>query len=620
MTPAPQAVAPNAVVGLIARARDLYVGGEFDGLREVFASEMVREDRRALAAQSELDGLESILAIQQVAADSGRDSFDFDVVATRGDRLALLDLALHTDLGDDRVLGLVEAGPSLDHVISYVVYGPDQLAKAAVELDRRYLATLSPELAAAYRAPAAFNHARNPGGSANDVDALLAPDYEMIDHRSFGWPTMDRSTVMDRFLSSDDTGWVGFAREILAHDEHGTVAVIDVTTTSPPSHRVFPVVQTVVDGLIARSETFAEGDEQAALARFAELAAAAPPAPPSVNACAQAMVEMERRYAAQDWEGLSALMSPDVVMVSHMSGPSSRHQVGRDEAVDGLRSRFGVGFQPVPMELQEVRGDRHALAVFKWVTDDGLVSDRFGVAALGLDGLLEEAHTFDIEDRAGAVAMLNMLWQSDSGSEPHARVPAGDPNTPMERTHRLEDGSAETRQVDVSADASAETLERGTGHGVAAETGAQPESTSGLDSLLSNDAVETIERFADYWETQDWEAMESMVAPEICGDRSPPWAGHRRQSRDLEHRPWDARAVRGRLPRLHTPDRRYPWTRSCPLPLHVRHRRWMGRPDACDRTCRRAGSWAAPGHVRRRRRSSGNAGAHWAVDRLVGRG
>ena len=185
------------------------------------------------------------------------------VIAVRDDRWSLVRAVIRYAGFETEVLIVHEATAAGPHR-RYVFHPADELLAAYDELDRMYVESLPPDLAACYRVWMAGIAALNTG----DLDSLqevFAPDALVRDHQPLGFGELDVGTYMERLVSVGRH--LTYCPEV--HRLSTSAAVISVVSTYDGDYVGSQVWFGVVDdGRVVLGETFAEDDLEMALARF----------------------------------------------------------------------------------------------------------------------------------------------------------------------------------------------------------------------------------------------------------------------------------------------------------------------------------------------------------------
>ncbi len=205
------------------------------------------------------------------------------VIAIGGDRLALVELrGSELDGAADHAFAVEEIDDQR-RIARVQRFTADKLGltSAANLLDARWREI--GDDSAAFWVGDEFNRAHRARDSAA-MDAVLGPDFEIIDRRPLGFGRMDRDTTIATVeqWTDEQHGVVIVVERLIVTDVGGVTRVeqwrIDGTgeaTVLIPSYAVV----TLRDGLLDRFEFFPDDDPAPALARFEELVGTAPATP-----------------------------------------------------------------------------------------------------------------------------------------------------------------------------------------------------------------------------------------------------------------------------------------------------------------------------------------------------
>ena len=192
-----------------------------------------------------------------------------EVIAVRGDHLALCEVLFVTAAGDEfRVLSLCKSTDD-GTAIRATTFDPHQLDEALDELDRQWIQLGGPrqnvELGAAI--VAALRR-----GDVDQVRLMLTDDYVDIDHRPLG---MGRRTA-DEWLASlpqqdDRHDAVRIVALVVAHTDDTSLTRSVLSDGTDDVRWEFWSIGQRIGDLAARNETFAIDDYAAAKARYDEL-------------------------------------------------------------------------------------------------------------------------------------------------------------------------------------------------------------------------------------------------------------------------------------------------------------------------------------------------------------
>ncbi len=263
----------NAASRAVERYWSYFAVRNWGALAETMADDVCTHDHRRVVNSGVVTGRAAHIANMRAVADVGFEGLTSTVIATRGDRLALIRIrssVREAPPGEVTAEMLSVIGLDRDQKIDAAgMFDPDDLDAAFEELDARYMAGEAAPYARTWsvlaRAFAALNHRELPA---------TTPDWVRIDHRSLApfeagdWATFLHATWD---LTPDLTTYIEAVHRlsnlgaVVTHVARGTSRdgmdvewrIVDIFT---------------VDGdLSSRAELFDESDLDAALARFDEL-------------------------------------------------------------------------------------------------------------------------------------------------------------------------------------------------------------------------------------------------------------------------------------------------------------------------------------------------------------
>ena|GEM_PF-2009695 len=412
----------NAVTRLAERFVRVTDARDWQGLENLFAPDLRFDDRRPLL-RMELPK-EGFLVQFRVLFDVPNAHWTATTLATRGERLAFFRLTLHGDVGDDGGpleiehlwIGGVDDDGRCDAI---VLFEPGDLDVAYVELDARYVAregSRYPHLTAIIGEP-------NRPFVDRDWDAFSAahaPDFVLHDHRLLGWGTLRgvaawmRTQQVLAELAPDTRARVNH----LAIAEHGVLRWLLVFGTRDGGAFDFEflrVDEIDASGRIRRIDLFDTGEVDAALARFAELAAsgAAPAGSLMTPTAATVAFEQLMRHfdTPGDWDAVRAACSNGFLWEDR------RPIVGMSGDVElmiaSARERVASGARHERREIIGTAGDRVAISRILWA--GGPADGRFEVEFLAVfeidaDGLCCALIFFEADDLRGAQREAWARW------------------------------------------------------------------------------------------------------------------------------------------------------------------------------------------------------------------
>ena len=307
-----QATTPlsNTASRVVERYGLSFVARDWAAMAETLADGVVYDDRRRVVNAGVRHGRDVHMADDRAAAEIGAEYVTFDVIAIRGERLALSCVRIinrNTSPGEvaAQILGIAEIDVT-NQIAAIVIFDEDDIDGALQELDARYLAgeaapyerTWSVVLSG-YRA---FHRHELPA---------TTPGWVNIDHR--------RVTTMaaGKLLETTSATWdITSDTKIYVEGVHrlnnsGAVLTHVANGTSREGFEAkWRVVDLVMVGgdLSCRCEMYDEADLDAALARFDELSC---PAPRLENTATRIYDIFEVRFRTQNWNEIANMLSAE---------------------------------------------------------------------------------------------------------------------------------------------------------------------------------------------------------------------------------------------------------------------------------------------------------------------
>ncbi len=257
-----------------------WVAHNWDGFVAVHADDVVVEARTKEGLRYQVTGRDAAMAEARSLSDVGLRDLTMQPLAVRGRHLALIrwvNTGDHADHGggpaDVEQLAVTQVDAS-GHVEMVVIFEPDDIHAAMVELGARHVALEGP-LVAQHPLVWAWGGAQ----AARDWDALravLAAEFVSVDHRGMGWGVIDRETflAMMRSLTEVAPSMSAIGARIFRQEPTGTVML--QTAFGPglgDAEFEMQLIGVIVhdEGHVTRFELFPVDQLEAALARFDEL-------------------------------------------------------------------------------------------------------------------------------------------------------------------------------------------------------------------------------------------------------------------------------------------------------------------------------------------------------------
>ena len=350
----------NDVTRKYERAISMVFAGVPDPLRDVRDDLISIDHRPILGGGGEIQGKDTALGWLTGLADIGFATAEAHVLATRGERLGLILSRRFADEATLEVVTLAEADEQgLCRQID--VYEPSQLDEAMAHLDERYAAVLPEEHRSTWEAATRTWLTVN----TRDLQGLLdacTPDSQIIDHRPASWGTLEREQWADVYppvwAQAPDTRW--WFRQLRGLSSVGVFGDYEVTGTRDGGDYVVPmlIVFVVRDGLVAQCHLFSPEAGAEAQACFDEL----PTSPDDGNEALRLAEVWFTQGLARDWDAVTSLMSPDVVITDHRPLLGGLSQTGHDGARAFTESVMASGVRRQTRATVALRGERLALA------------------------------------------------------------------------------------------------------------------------------------------------------------------------------------------------------------------------------------------------------------------
>ncbi|WP_301337078.1 BTAD domain-containing putative transcriptional regulator [Mycobacterium colombiense] len=401
-----------------------FAARDWDAMAAMTAQNMIANDRRRMVGAGVRHGRAADIDNFRAWADVGIENITAEVIAIRGERLALSrgrwsgadqrPEAFHTE-----ALAVFEIDAD-NRIVARVMLDLDDIDAAFEELEIRYLAGEA----------AAHSHtwsviAQGYYGFNRHELPRMTPDSVYIDHRPV--VTNEAEDLAAYFRAV----WE-LAAELNVHIEAvhrlsdlGAVVTHAARGTSQEGFdaewRTINIF-TVEGDLIDRCEVFDEADLNAALARFDELDQ---PAPQLENAATAALARALEAYNRRDLEDFLAKLDTDGRTEDRRKGLRAYHdgQARRENARAMLETppaNWRVELEPIA-----IRGSRFALARLRWrdidEPDQPITVELLGVVEVDDDGLIHHTVSCDPDDVNGAFAALTERWIA-SGDVAHPEV------------------------------------------------------------------------------------------------------------------------------------------------------------------------------------------------------
>jgi class 3 adenylate cyclase len=400
----------NATSRVVDRFLEYYAAGDWQGMAEMLADNYSSDDRRRVVGSGVLHGRDAHIADMRARADMWLTNRTSTVMATRGERLALMRIGLSSrDQGHEAFvteLLIVDEINADERLAAGVAFDLDDFDAAIAELDARYLAGEAARYAHTWsvitRAYAALNRREM---------LPTAPDWINIDHRhgmSFA-PGELPALLASWNLAPDLSSSIEIVHRL--NNRGAVVSSASHETSREGVNAEWRVISLLtIDGdLIDRLEVFDEADLDAALARFDELH---PQTPQLANAASQAYERLYAYFAVRDWEAMSE-MTADAFSIDdrrRVVNAGIRH--GRETAIEDVQAVADVGFTITMVSVKAVRGARLALTRARASGRDpeAIQNDALNLVEIDADGRFAAVVVFDLDDFDAAMAELDARY------------------------------------------------------------------------------------------------------------------------------------------------------------------------------------------------------------------
>ncbi len=400
---------------------------DWEGVVDSFASGFRLIDRRSVTGL-DLQG-EDFLASMRFQFGMNPSRWHVEMLATRGERLALLRSRFESEdetagPGAVEYVAVVESDVSGRSILN-LLFDPDDFDAACAELDARYAAGE----AAAHPRVAATMHAFLRAFAARDWEALAAhftPDLVVDDHRRLGWETLRGPAAYVESLRS----LVELAPDTRLRLDHvrtcerGLLWVAGWLGTregGPFEGPWISVSEHDALGKVCRFDQYDLDQLDAALARYEELSAAAPPTARIENAATRSADRFRDAWEARDWERVAEIFAPGFLLIDRRT--MMHLDVDRDQHLEAVRLMFGMTSSHLPFAVLATRGDRLALFRMRFEGSDRSIgasesewvevvemddAGRFGAIVMFDPDDLDAAYA-ELDDRYGAPVMPALI-------------------------------------------------------------------------------------------------------------------------------------------------------------------------------------------------------------------
>lgn len=412
----------NTVTRVYQRFWSYFADRDWDGAAATVSENLSGADHRRVVNAGNRGSRESVIEDLRVAANLGFAISMVDVVAIRGERLALTRVRAagrDPETVQNDAFNMVEIDAD-NRITSIVVFDLDDFGSAIAELDAHYLAGEASEYAHTWsiltRAYATVNGQELPP---------MTPHFASTDHRrgpAFGLGEMIEQVRAGGKLERHIRTYV---ESVYRLNGLGMVCSAAATALSPEGldaeWRGLSLL-TIEGELINRLEVFDETDLDAAIARFEQLTK---PAREPENAASRVSRRFLADFAAGDWTSVTEMLADNYFNDDRrrMVGLGVRH--GRDAEILNLRAIAGLWLTDLKSTALAIRGERLVLlrvrALGRDQGADEFLMDVLTVLEINGNQRIARCAFFDLDDFDAAVAELDSRYLAAQAA-PHART------------------------------------------------------------------------------------------------------------------------------------------------------------------------------------------------------
>ncbi|HJQ85102.1 MAG TPA: hypothetical protein VKA21_13545 [Candidatus Binatia bacterium] len=369
--------------------------------------------------------------------------WESQLLATRGERLALFREQLHGDAGRAHFPGNVDGVEFANDLLvlveidaagrltALVAFDPDDLDAAYAELNARYSAGEGAPYAGLFASMEPI------GTFAPGFERLLPDDFTITIHRRFAGT--GSSMTRDEFAA-----WL----RVTTHDLHARqrMRLDHILRISPAAEllvgRLFGTVagggdfETAVVNVIAHDGTRPHAIEaydldqlDVALARYDELTATATGPTRIENAATRSKDRFLASWHARDWDGVAAVYAPGFRVSDRR--PMIRLELDPPQSLEGIRVGFDLFTMTWKVEVLATRGERLMLARAHWEGSGGAVGpsegDMLEIVEVNDRETRELQIVLDPGDLDAAFDELDARYGAgEAAAHPHLRSTLGD--------------------------------------------------------------------------------------------------------------------------------------------------------------------------------------------------
>ncbi len=396
----------NAASRVYERFMATFAARDWDAMAQLLANDASTDDRRRVVNSGIQDGREANIATMRAFADLGVTHMTSEVIATRGECLAL---------------SRVGSAAFQTYVLNIVEIDADELIVAVVGLDVSDIDAAFAELDARYLAGEAAAHAHIWSLVAGAYAAVnrhelpaTTPDWAMVDHRPIGtFEAADLAAFLDATWTLTTQASI-YIEAVHRLNDLGAVVTHASHATSQEGLDVewHDINLVTVDGdLVASCEIFDAADLDTALAKFEALH---PTTPQLKNAASQVAKRFWGCFVARNRDAMAALIADNVATEDRRRVVSAGSWHGRDFDIASMRATADIGVSNATLTVIATRGNRLALSRVRLSGRDqrpeAFHTEALSIAEIDADGRLVAHVAFDPDDFDTAFAELDARY------------------------------------------------------------------------------------------------------------------------------------------------------------------------------------------------------------------
>ena len=397
--------------------------GNGDAIAELLSDDFSQDDRRRVVGAGLRHGRDAEILDMRTIGSLGFTKVTTTVMATRGERLALIRtrFALPNAAAEPfvtEVLGIAE-NDTRNRIRAHIVFDVHDIDVAFEELDARYLVG---EAAAHAHTWAVLTRAR----STLTQRGLFptTPDWVNIDHRrGIAFTPGDLTEYIRSAWNLLSDGAFYFETVHRLSDFGAVVTWWGYGTSQEGSHVEFRGINTLtVEGdRVSRCEIFDETDLDAAIAAFDQLSRQVRR---PQNAASHVAERFLTNFAARDWDALSEMLADDFSTDDRRRVVGVGVRPGRDAQIAAMRATADLWMSDVTSTAVATRGSRlvmmHGHFSHRGQGPEAFLTELLGIVEINADERVVALVLFDPDDIDAAFAELETRYLvGEAGAHAH---------------------------------------------------------------------------------------------------------------------------------------------------------------------------------------------------------